>query len=198
MKPVTLPRAFRKKTWWLIAGWLWVGLVWPALGFCLAGNSAVLKDAVVGLGCTCIVVVYLATVVILFQRIQDLGQRMGLLATAYFFSALCIIIIFASYITYFSLYIQNSTVINQPMLHEDLFDPLYLSATTFTTLGIGDLLPAGFAGKFLIATESLIGTTHAVSFVTLLLVRISAERAAVAQEEAKTGTKEARPNNPPS
>jgi len=164
---------YQKKIAWLIAGWIWVGLLWPAGGYLLAGCSILLKDLVVGLGCVSISLVYLATLVILFKHVHDLGHHMGLLATAYLLSAVCLIIIFSSYITYFNLAIQGSVTGYKPMLHEDLFDPLYMSATTFTTLGIGDLFPQGFAGKFLVATESLLGVTHSVSFVALLMVRIS-------------------------
>jgi hypothetical protein len=164
---------YQKKVAWLIAGWVWVGLVWPAGGYFLAGCSLLLRDLIVGLGCVCISLVYLATLIVLFQHIHDLGHHMGLVAAAYLLSALCLIIIFASYITYFNLYLQGAVAGYQPMVHEDLFDPLYMSATTFTTLGIGDLFPQGFAGKFLVATEALLGVTHSVSFVTLLMVRIS-------------------------
>lgn len=175
MKPVSLPLA-NKKTVWLVCGWLLVGLVWPACGFFLSGNSQILKDTVVGLGCVAIVIVYLATLVVLFQHINDMGHHMGLVASAFLLSALCIIIIFASYITYYNLYLQIAVSGYRPMLHEDLFDPFYMSVATFTSLGCNDLIPQGFAGKFLIATETLIGMTHSVSFVTLLLLRITAEQ----------------------
>ena len=175
---------YEKKIAWLVAGWLAVGLVWPAIGFFLTGNSAVTKDIIVGFGCFCIVLVYLATLVVLFEHIHDLGHHMGLVASAYLLSALCLILIFAAYITYFNLYVQVAIAGYHPMMHEDLFDPLYMSATTFTTVGVGDLFPQGFAGKFLVATESLIGVTHSVTFVTLLLVRITSLQVSGPQTKA--------------
>lgn len=173
MKPVSFPALYRKKIAWLLAGWIWIGLIWPAAGFFMVGSSRLAVDVVVGLGCFGIVTVYLATLVVLFRHVHDLGRHMGLVASVFLFSALCLIIIFASYIAYFDLCLATSVPGEVPMLHEDLFDPFYLSATTFTTLGIGDLLPRGFAGKFLAAVESLLGVTHSVSFVALLMVRIS-------------------------
>ena len=173
MKPVSFSITHRKKISWLLAGWILIGLIWPAAGFMISGNSQVLKDIIVGFGCLGVVAIYLATLVVLFQHIQDLGHHMGLVASAFMLSAMCLIIIFASYIAYFNLYLQGAISGYTPMMHEDLFDPFYMSATTFTTVGIGDVFPQGFAGKFLVATEALVGVTHSVSFVALLMVRIS-------------------------
>jgi hypothetical protein len=155
----------------LVCVWIFFGLVFPVVGY-MIGPSQEAQDAIVGIGCTSIVITYLATLVVLFDHLSGMARHMALVAAAYVISALCLILIFASYISYFGLYVQGDVPDYHPMLHEDIFDPIYLSATTFTTLGIGDLFPQGFGGKFLVVIESLLGVTHSVAFVALIHTRL--------------------------
>lgn len=54
-----------------------------------------------------------------------------------------------------------------------LFDSFYWASTTFTTLGYGDYLPVGNAGKFLSITISLTGIMHMVSFLAIFLNKLN-------------------------
>jgi hypothetical protein len=163
----------QSQKYYLLAAWFLVGLVFPTAGFFLVGSSQVNRDLVVVVGCLGVTATYLATLVVLFENVAGLAHHMALVASAFLFSAICLILIFASYISYFGLYLAITLPGYQPMLHENIFDPIYLSATTFTMLGVGDVYPQGFGGKFLIVIESLLGMTHSVAFVALLLIRLS-------------------------
>ncbi|WP_309498037.1 potassium channel family protein [Sulfurovum sp.] len=54
-----------------------------------------------------------------------------------------------------------------------LFDSFYWASTTFTTLGYGDYLPVGNAGKFLSIAISLTGIMHMVSFLAIFLNKLN-------------------------
>jgi hypothetical protein len=161
----------RKKV--LLGAWIFFGVAFPVIGFLCAGNSVVAQDVFVGAGCLAIMITYVATLVVVFDHLAAMTRHVGLVAAAYLISAICLVLIFASYISYFGLYSQGAVPDYQPMLHEAVFDPIYLSATTFTTLGIGDLYPKGFGGKVLVIAETLLGVTHSVAFVSVVLTRLN-------------------------
>mgnify|MGYP001080539196 CR=1 FL=1 len=50
-----------------------------------------------------------------------------------------------------------------------LFQTLYFSTVTFTSVGYGDLIPRAGAGKALAMTEALMGSAHGVLFVLVHL-----------------------------
>lgn len=172
-----------QKAFGLIGGWVLVGLLVPSLGCLVAGSSGFGADIVVAAGSLGIVAAYLATLIFLFRHLRALEHHIGLMASAYLTSAFCLILIFSSYACYFNLYQSPSAASYMPYLHEDVLDPLYYSVAVFTTLGANDFAPKGFAGKFLVSTEALLGVTHSVTFVSLLLVKLTRmeERAHAAQ-----------------
>ena len=63
-----------------------------------------------------------------------------------------------------------------------LIDYLYYEIMTFTTVGYGDIVPLSGQGKFLAICTALLGATHSVTFVTILLHALSRNSAAESQE----------------
>ncbi len=55
-------------------------------------------------------------------------------------------------------------------------DSLYFSFTTLTTLGYGDLTPAGDVGRMLAITEALIGQVYLVTIVALIVTNLGREQ----------------------
>jgi hypothetical protein len=50
-----------------------------------------------------------------------------------------------------------------------LIDYLYYEIITFTTVGYGDIIPSTAQGKFLAMCTALLGATHGVTFVAIIL-----------------------------
>lgn len=50
---------------------------------------------------------------------------------------------------------------------------LYFTTITFTTVGYGDVLPDGSYGRIFACFVALLGTTHAVFFVTMIVARLT-------------------------
>lgn len=58
----------------------------------------------------------------------------------------------------------------------DNIDPFYFSVSVFTTLGFGDFVPSGPAGKILASCEALMGATHMVTFFSIIFSITSSRR----------------------
>jgi hypothetical protein len=54
-----------------------------------------------------------------------------------------------------------------------LIDYLYYEVITFTTVGYGDIIPATAQGKLLAMCTALLGATHGVTFVALVLLALT-------------------------
>ena len=73
----------------------------------------------------------------------------------------------------------------------NILDALYFSIVTITTLGFGDVLPSGTAGKVLVCAEAILG----VVFIGMFLNAISESQARQVDENEKNRTKEERRDN---
>jgi Ion channel len=72
-----------------------------------------------------------------------------------------------------------------------LADSLYLSGTTFTTLGYGDVNPAGAAGRVLSVAEAVVGfgfLAVVVSYLPVLYQAFSRREAAISLLDARAGS----------
>jgi hypothetical protein len=67
-------------------------------------------------------------------------------------------------------------------LGRPLIDYLYCEIITFTTTGYGDIIPRGAQGKLLAICTALLGATHGVTFVVLVLQALTQYLPAKSQE----------------
>ena len=65
---------------------------------------------------------------------------------------------------FFFLFDSLSTNINDPGKQLSFFDYLYFSLVTFSTIGYGEIIPTGAAGKVIIVIESCIGLAYTPFF----------------------------------
>src|SRR5580700_7330446 len=63
-----------------------------------------------------------------------------------------------------------------------LIDYLYYEIITFTTVGYGDIIPSTAQGKLLAICTALLGATHGVTFVALVLQALTQHPPAKTQE----------------
>jgi Ion channel len=63
-----------------------------------------------------------------------------------------------------------------------LIDYLYYEVITFTTVGYGDIIPLTTQGKLLAMCTALLGATHGVTFVALVLLALTGRPPAKNQE----------------
>jgi len=83
---------------------------------------------------------------------------------------LLIIIIYASYYFLFDLVTgENWTA--------DFHNAVYFSVVTFTTLGFGEFVPGNTTGKYIVASEAIIGTLHMITFISVWLAKVVEKRA---------------------
>ena len=54
-----------------------------------------------------------------------------------------------------------------------LIDYLYYEIMTFTTVGYGDIVPTTAQGKLLAMCTALLGATHGVTFVAIVLLALT-------------------------
>jgi hypothetical protein len=67
-------------------------------------------------------------------------------------------------------------------LSRPLIDYLYYEIITFTTVGYGDIIPLTSQGKLLAICTALLGATHGVTFVAMVLQALTQHPAANSQE----------------
>jgi voltage-gated potassium channel len=63
-----------------------------------------------------------------------------------------------------------------------LIDYLYFEIMTFTTVGYGDIVPLSVHGKLLAICTALLGATHGVTFLALMLHALTQQPPAKSQE----------------
>ena len=67
-------------------------------------------------------------------------------------------------------------------LSPPLIDYLYYEIITFTTVGYGDIIPTTDQGKLLAICTALLGSTHGVTFVALVLQALTQNPPGKSQE----------------
>ena len=68
------------------------------------------------------------------------------------------------------------------MLGRPLIDYFYYEVITFTTVGYGDIIPGTGQGKLLAICTALLGATHGVTFVALVLQALTQHQPGQSQE----------------
>jgi hypothetical protein len=101
------------------------------------------------------------------------------------FAALCIYLIVGMFFSV--LYLFVGTLSPDPFFAEagdpTAMDSLYFSFTTLTTLGYGDLTPAGDLGRMLAITEALLGQVYLVTVVALIVANLGREKKPTARRK---------------
>jgi hypothetical protein len=72
---------------------------------------------------------------------------------------------------------EPSTKLSRPII-----DYLYYEIITFTTVGYGDIVPLTAQGKLLAICTALLGATHGVTFVAIVLQALTPHPSAKSQE----------------
>ena len=72
---------------------------------------------------------------------------------------------------------ELSTKLGRPVI-----DYLYYEIITFTTVGYGDIIPLSVQGKFLAICTALLGATHGVTFVAMVLQALTQHPPAESQK----------------
>lgn len=73
---------------------------------------------------------------------------------------------------YVYIYIQYGLIVSNDEYKKpivDTWDLIYYSVASFTTLGAGDMLPKDSSARVVQASESFLGVTHTVLFITYVL-----------------------------
>lgn len=104
------------------------------------------------------------------ERYRQVDQRTIL-------AALCVYLLFAMLAA--SLFLTLDTVTEEGFFVQDAgtrMDFLYFSFVTLTTLGYGDLTPAGDLARMMAVVEALIGQLYLVTVVALIVGNLGQER----------------------
>lgn len=93
------------------------------------------------------------------------------------FASLCIYLIIGMFFSVVYMIVGNLTVESFFTEAPDptAMDSMYFSFTTLTTLGYGDLTPAGDIGRMLAITEALIGQVYLVTVVAIIVTNLGRE-----------------------
>jgi hypothetical protein len=144
-----------------------------AVATSFVGIATDTRTALVISGAAMLVLLAMSPAVIA-RRLKDF-TRIGLETV---FAALCIYLIIGMFFSVLYQLIGN--------LHPDDFfvqagvpttmDSMYFSFTTLTTLGYGDLTPAGDIGRMLAITEALFGQIYLVTVVALIVSNLGRRR----------------------
>ena len=70
----------------------------------------------------------------------------------------------------------------------DLETSFYFTTITFTTVGYGDVVPRGKLGRLYACFIALLGTTHSVFFVTMIVTLLADQRRNITSENGKRGS----------
>ena len=92
------------------------------------------------------------------MKIQGLNDRHRVIFMILCIMILHIIEVWVFGVTYYMLLLQGHFGGFEGMAHVALFDAVYFSATVFSTLGFGDIVPVG-AIRFVTGTQSIAGLT---------------------------------------
>lgn len=146
----------------LAIGFLCVAFFIPRLWESATAGSA---------SCLTIVAAYLCTVMLMHKKLKDQPHRTPLLIVLFFAVSVVLCILFA-WITYRCAPIELKSISEE----DKKIEAFYYSVITFTTLGYGDHYPVGSFGRLFASVVALIGVTHAVAFVGLLIEQVSSSR----------------------
>jgi uncharacterized membrane protein len=119
----------------------------------------------IGLGC--IFALYGLTIRTLFHFLQHTRREPVYVWIAFLFWSVFICSILAVFAFEYDL-LPHTPDPSIPQ-RRPLIDYLYFEIMTFTTVGYGDIVPAAAQGKVLAICTALLGATHGVTFVAIIL-----------------------------
>jgi voltage-gated potassium channel Kch len=122
----------------------------------------------IGLGC--VFALYGLTIRTLFHFLQHTRREPIYVWIAFLFWSVLICSILALFAFEYDLLPHTLSSIAH---RRPLIDYLYFEIMTFTTVGYGDIVPATAQGKFLAICTALLGATHGVTFVAIVLQALS-------------------------
>ena len=148
---------------------LWVALLVPAVIERSLLGSKTYYFLYIGL--LAVFVMYGLSIRTVFHFLQHTNREpifawIGYLAWSFFLC--CILSVFA-----FEYDLLPHTTDASTGQSRQLIDYLYYEVMTFTTVGYGDIVPTTGQGKVLAMCTALLGATHGVTFVSLILQALS-------------------------
>ena len=102
---------------------------------------------------------YIYTLKLLNENFSDAESKLWMVPLLY--SAILI--------TFSMLYSLPVMFLEAVKLNIGIFEAFYYCLITLTTVGYGELHPAGYKGQILSASLALVGTTHMLLFISLLV-----------------------------
>ena len=112
-----------------------------------------------------ILLLYFYSIAIIVGKLDLFEVDEAVSSVVLFFLVMVLMIsIFASAWFYFETFTKSEITL--------LMDSFYLSTIAFTTVGYGDYVINNPAGKLLLLTEALLGTTHTASFLAIVFLKL--------------------------
>lgn len=102
---------------------------------------------------------YIYTLKLLKENFFDVESKLWMIPLLYS----------ATLITFSLFYCLPVILFDAVKINIGIFEAFYYCLITLTTVGYGDLHPSGYTGQILSSSMALVGTTHMIMFISILV-----------------------------